>query len=275
MAIDLRFQLDIPISDEDRARWTKFGFRIGDKGTHTTRTIMQEEITTLLATVPAQAQWADYVACVVDDNCLGKRTLATRKLTVQRLREIYGLNPEVSLFRIFRSLWDIDEASRSQLACLMGLARDPLLRITMPSVSNTPIGDDFQRRKMTDALLFRVEGRLNESTVDKVVRNASSSWTQSGHLWGRTHKIRVRLRATSVSSTFALLIAYVFGKRGFGLLENPWTAVLDAPPEGIRELAVDAKRLGLLDLKQSGNILDISFPHLLVEKDRELIHGTH
>lgn len=275
MAIDLRFQLDIPISDEDRTRWTQFGFRIGDKGTHTSRTIMLEEIKTLLVAAPGQAQWEDYVSCVVEDNCLGKRTLSTRKLTLQRLREIYGLNSAIPLFRIFRDLWTIDETSKPQLACLMGLARDPLFRITMPSIFNTQIGDDFSRKKMTDDLMARMEGRLNESILDKVVRNASSSWTQSGHLQGRAHKIRKRLRPTPVSCTFALLMAYVLGKRGLGLLENTWVAVLDASQEDIIALAVDAKRLGLLDLRQMGNILDITFPNLLAEKDMELIHGTH
>ncbi len=275
MVMDLRFQLDLSISEKDRTIWTKFGFRIGDKGTHTSRTIMLDEITTLLGTVPDQALWEDYVNCVVNDNCLGKRTLSTRKLTIQRLRELYGLNSNVSLFRIFRSLWDVNEASRPQLACLMGLARDPLLRITMPCVINTPIGEDFQRGKMTDVLFTKMDGRLNESTLDKVVRNASSSWTQSGHLQGRAHKIRKRLRPTHASCTFAMLIAYVMGKRGLGLMENPWVAVLDAHPEEIRELAADAKRLGLLTLKQAGDILDVSFPNLLSEKDKEMTNGTY
>lgn len=275
MTRDLRFQLDLPMEKEQRFPLVYFGFRIGEKGTHTSRTIMLQEISALLATVSADAQWDDYVACVVDDNCLGKRTLATRKLTVQRLREIYGLQPDTSLFRIFRSLWDIDAPSQPQLALLMGLARDPLLRITMPSVINTPIGDDFSRKKMTDDLMDRMEGRLNESTLDKVVRNASSSWTQSGHLQGRTHKVRRRVRPTPVVATFALLLSYVLGRRGRGLLESPWIAVLDSPPGEIKELAGDAYRLGLLNYREAGDLLDVSFPNLLTDKDKDLIHGAH
>ena len=44
--------------------------------------------------------------------------------------------------------------------------------------------------------------------------------------------------------------------------------------EDIAELAYDAKRMGLLEIKQSGSIVDISFPQLLADKDRELIHGA-
>ena len=65
------------------------------------------------------------------------------------------------------------------------------------------------------------------------------------------------------------------GRRGRLLFETPWTAVLDANPEELIDMAVDAKRLGLLDLKQSGSMIDVSFPTLLTEKERELIHGSH
>ncbi len=42
-----------------------------------------------------------------------------------------------------------------------------------------------------------------------------------------------------------------------------------------RERADDARRLGLLDIKQSGSLIDISFPKLLTDSDKELLHGTH
>lgn len=128
---------------------------------------------------------------------------------------------------------------------------------------------------MKDALTDAIKGRLNEATLDKVMRNTSSSWTQSGHLEGRNRKIRRRVEATPVATAYALLMGFAVGRRGRLLFETPWTAVLDAGPDELIDVAVDAKRLGLLDLKQSGSMIDVSFPTMFTDKERELIHGTH
>ena len=55
------------------------------------------------------ASRADYVAAIVEHNCLGKPTSATRVLSAQRLSELYALDPDVPLFRIMRNLWRLDE----------------------------------------------------------------------------------------------------------------------------------------------------------------------
>ena len=52
---------------------------------------------------------------------------------------------------------------------------------------------ELSREAVRDALAGAVGGRLNEATVGKVVRNAASSWAQSGHLAGRTFKRRTRV----------------------------------------------------------------------------------
>ena len=251
------------------------GFRLGDKGTQTSRTIMLEELQHLLVTAPGKVERERYAQAVVDDNCLGKRTAATRVLSLQRLSELYALDPKVLLFRVMRDLWEIHEGSRPLLAMLLALARDPLLRFTAAPILATPFGKEFARQAMTDALDEAVGGRLNPETLDKVVRNASSSWTQSGHLQGRARKFRQPAGATPVACAYALLLGYLLGKRGLTLFDTPWCKVLDVPAEEIAELAHDAKRMGLVEIKQSGSIVDISFPQLLTDKDRELFHGSY
>lgn len=69
--------------------------------------------------------WSDYGKAVLDDNCLGKQTFSNRKLSLQRLSELYALDPAVPLFRIMRNLWEINPESCPQLAILLSLARDP------------------------------------------------------------------------------------------------------------------------------------------------------
>ena len=252
-----------------------WGFRSGARGTHTSRTIMLAEFSHLLDAVPGDAARDDYTHAVMARNCLGKRTAATRKLSLQRLSELYALDPQVILFRVLRDLWARNETSRPLLALLLALARDPLLRATATAVLCTPYGNEFARQSMKDALTDAVGDRLNEATLDKVVRNASSSWTQAGHFRGRGRKTRQRIEATPAATTFAVLLGFAVGRRGRLLFETAWTAVLDTSPDDLIDVAVDAKRLGLLDLKQSGSMIDVSFPGLFTNKERELIHGTH
>lgn len=270
---DLNFEADIAaLAPGQSVLW---GFRSGDRGTHTSRTIMLDELSHLLDAVPGDAIRADYVDAVIAHNCLGKRTTATRKLSLQRLTELYALDSQVILFRVLRDLWGRSETSRPLLALLLALARDPLLRATATAVLRTPYGHEFARQSMKDALTDAVGDRLNEATLDKVVRNASSSWTQSGHFRGRGRKIRQRVEATPAATAFALLLGFAVGRRGRLLFETPWAAVLDTSLDDLVDVAVDSKRLGLLDLKQSGSMIDVSFPALFTDKERELIHGAH
>ena len=252
-----------------------WGFRSGERGTHTSRTIMLDELSQLLDAAPGEAYRRDYAQAVTEGNCLGKRTAATRKHSLQRLTELYGLDARLLLFQVLKGLWGRHASSRPLLALLLALARDPLLRATARAVVATPFGHELGRQAMKDALSGIVEGRLNDATLDKVVRNASSSWTQSGHLRGRGRKIRQRVAATPAAVAYALVLGFALGRRGRLLFETPWAAVLDAPPGELVEVAVDARRLGLVDLKQSGRMIDVSFPAMLTGRERELIRGAY
>ncbi len=107
-----------------------FGSRSGSKGTHTSRTIMLDELMTLLSAVPDSSPRAAYLAAIIEGNVLAKSTVSTRKCSAQRLSELYLLDPNAPLFRVLRRMWEVDAAARPILALLCALARDPLLRAT-------------------------------------------------------------------------------------------------------------------------------------------------
>ena len=86
------------------------GFRRGDVGTHTSRTIMLAELGTLFDAVPAAASEEEIAVAIRQANCLGKQTAATRRSTRQRLAELYGLDPHVPVYRVLRRLWQLDVA---------------------------------------------------------------------------------------------------------------------------------------------------------------------
>ena len=250
------------------AMWEAVGFRLGDKGTHTSRTIMLDELRALFAHCQPDATREDYLSAVHEDNCLGKRTAATRKLSSQRLSELYSLDPRVALFRVMRRFWYADHRGQPVLALLLALARDPLLRVTAPAVLRMRPGEELARQQITDALRRTVGSRLNESILDKVVRNTASSWTQSGHLNGRGRKVRQRVAPTAATTAFALLLGHLAGSRGAALFETLWAQVLDSPPGELVHLATDARRLGFLDMSQSGGVIDLTFSRLLALDER-------
>lgn len=257
-----------PGSEADEIGLRDAGFRSGDKGTHTSRTIMLAELRAVLASREPDASRDDYLAAIHKDNCLGKRTAATRKSSSQRLSELYGLDPAVLLFRVMRQFWYADRAGQAIQALLLALARDPLLRASVPPILRMRPGEELARQQLTDALSRAVGHRLNESTLDTVVRNVASSWTQSGHLRGHSRKIRQTVTPTAANAAFALLLGYLAGKRGSTLFESLWAQVLDSPPSELVHLAMDARRLGFLDMRQSGGVIDVAFSRLLAADGR-------
>lgn len=97
-----------PTTKGDENHLKEVGFRWGPKGAHTSRTIMLDELRAVMSNCRPEASRNDYLSAIYKDNCLEKRTTATRKLSGQRLSELYALAPEVPLFRIMRRCWYTD-----------------------------------------------------------------------------------------------------------------------------------------------------------------------
>lgn len=238
------------------------GFRFGEKGTHSSRTMMLTELTAVLAAIPGEASRGDYAAAIVSGNCLAKTTSATRRLTNQRLGELYALDPACAIFRVLRRLWSRDEPGRPLLALLAALARDPLLRATAQPVVSLPTGGELPRASIRAVLRDVVGERFNDAVLDKVVRNAASSWAQAGHLQGRTFKVRRRVQATPGAVAFALYLGHLAGFRSEELLTSGWSATLDCSPTLARSLALEAKRMGLIDLRGAGDVFEVGLERL-------------
>src|ERR1035437_3881502 len=227
----------------------ELGFKSGVSGTHTSRTIMVEELSALLASAGAATQREGFVRLIVDENVLGKSTSSTRRITAQRLSELYALDTSVVLFRALSRLWPVERDSHSVLALREG--------------------QGFDRDSMAAALRAHAGARLNEAILDKVVRNAASSWTQSGHLNGRMLKRRQRVKPTPSTVAMALLLGYLQGLRGPALLRTTWCEVLDSTPETLSALATRASMAGFMRFRQAGDVIEITFPDLLTKQETE------
>ena len=248
---------------------TKAGFRTGKKGVHNSRTLSFGDLSTLLAHVPADATNTEYRAAIRDDNVLGKGTGSTRRYIGQRLSQLYGLDADIPLFRVFRHLWNHAGEGKPLLAMLLALARDPLLRLTAPPVLGLREGETFDKQLIQEELRKRTGDRFNETSITKISQMTASSWTQSGHLVGRYNKVRQRPVDTPETTAYALFLGYAAGLRGSRLFDTFWTMVLDRPAHDIHEHARQASRHNLLTYRQTGNVVSVDFSPILTAEEQE------
>ncbi len=249
----------------------EFGFRDGQKGVHNTRTMMLSDLETLLRELPPEATKKDYKEAIVEKNVLAKSTDSTRRYNAQRLSELYGLDPDIPLFRIFRSYWETGERGRPLLALLLALARDPILRLTSEPVLDMEVGERFDKTDLQEVLREHTGDRFSETSIKKISRMTGSSWTQGGVLEGRQKKTRQRPDCAPVSTAYALVLGHLCGVRGELLFDTFWTRVLGASAHDLHDHAQIASRRSLLTYRNAGGILEVDIEPALTTKEQELL----
>jgi hypothetical protein len=232
-------------------------------GTHTSRTIMFRELRLLLAACRLEADPDVLAEAILQENVLGKKSESTRMRSLRYLRELYVLDRRSMLFRGLRDLWDADEAAQPLLALLCSLARDPLLRATAGPVLDTPLGGQVDAGTLSAAVAERYPDSYSEAVRNKIGRNAGSSWTQSGHLQGRSTKTRTQAVCRPTAVAFAFTIGHLTDARGQGLLRTVWGQALDAPDHVVYEHAFAAAQSGWIEFRRAGEIIDVGFGWLL------------
>jgi hypothetical protein len=232
--------------------------------------MMLSELSTLLASIQEpHASKVDYLEAIQTANCLGKRSGKTRLLTYRHLADLYGLDPNLGLFRALRFFWGRDEAGQPLLAALCAFARDPILRSTATFILKTTPGAVVTREAIQALIDQQEPGRFSPATLKSTAQNINASWTQAGLLTGRARKVRSHPAATAGAVAYALLLGYVSGHRGEQLFNSEFTALLDCGQEQALTLAEDASRRGWIVLKRIGRVIEVQFPALLTPEDLE------
>ena len=243
-----------------------FGLRVDPTGTHLSSTLKLEELRALLGSSPTCATLADYRMAVMGQNLLGKPTVTARRITFDRLRELYGLDPDLLVFRSLRDLWDADETAQPELALLCSTARDPILRAITPFILRLPIGTPVSTQELSEEAERQFPGKFVPSSRDRLGRNAFSSWRKAGLLSGRQAKQRTKPEVRPASFAYALLLGDLCGRRGQALFTALWASMLDAPIYELKELAVVASQQGWIEYRASGDVVEVSFRHLMREQ---------
>lgn len=260
---------DIEMRRENTDKLSRFGFRLEKMGVHTSRTMMLEDLQLLLSCISSpDAAKSDYLRAIEEENCLGKRSGKSRKLTASHLVYLYSLDSSLAVFRALHYFWIRDVEGQPILALLCAYTRDATLRMSAPYILGFADGMSVGRADLENYIDSNYPGRFSKATLKSTAQNLNSTWTKSGHLTGKARKMRVIAKATLGSVAYALFLGYLTGIRGQSLFTSEYAALLDCSPDQAMELAEDASRHGWIIMKRIGNIVEVQFPKILTAQER-------
>ena len=239
---------------------------LGSLRTTASHTIAIPHLAELLRAVPADAPYERYRTAVVEENVLGRPTQTGRQRSFRHLRELYFLDPARREFGALRRLWDVDPYARPLMAGILAFTRDGILRASFSAIHQVPRGAIVTSADLTKAVTTTYGVDLSESTLGKTGRNTGACWTQTGHLAGRSKKVRQAIELFPAAVAFAAYLGHLAGNRGVGVLHTPWAALLDLPSGTALDALRAAHTHGLIDLLVAGNVVDVSFP--IMDGDR-------
>ena len=235
---------------------------LGSESTHSSRTLMLLELALLFEAVPPGASPERYFEAVLHHNVLHKPTTPTRSKTFKYLRELYGLDPTSILFPPLRRLWASDSAAQPALALLSAVVSDTLLRSSAEFVLSLERGASVTTSDFSQVIASAFPQRFGAGTLTSTAQNIASSWTQSGHLRGKTRKTRSQVKATPASVAYALYLGYLEGARGLMLYQTLWARLLDHTPSELDVYSRAAAQQGWLEYRRIGDVAELSFEGL-------------
>lgn len=250
-----------------------FGFLYGKSGPHTARTLMLEELGSLLEAVDGTNATLDtYREAIIEDNCLSKASGKTRELTFRHLKELYGLDPVIPIFRTLLYFWKREPEGRPLLAALCAFPRDKIFRASHSWITKFSVGEQVPRQKIEERITEAFPDRFSPASLKSIAQNLNSSWTKTGHLQGCVKKFRTKAKPTPASTAFALYLGYLNGVRGEELFQSPYAKVLDARLAELMEKAEVASQRGWIVMKRLGNVIEVLLPQLITDEERRRLH---
>ncbi|QGM21794.1 hypothetical protein GJ672_05645 [Spiribacter sp. 2438] len=242
-------------------------------GTHAARTMMFTELYALVRYCGSTPKPREaYRLAVIDHNCLAKRSAKSRSLTFRHLVDLYGLEDTQLVFVSLLHFWQRDPESGPMLALCAALARDGWLARLADRIFRLEVGTEVSRMAIEEQIEQLAPERLSDATRKSLAQNINSTFTQSGHLKGRSRKHRTRAKATPTTAAYALLISYASGARGPALFETVYTKSLDCSREEAMAMAEAASRRGLMRFNRVGDVMEVAFPDIVSRADLERIH---
>lgn len=248
------------------------GFNFETGSSLTKRTIMTKDLLILFDCVQeVQSNLEVYKNSVIEENCLGKRTVKNRGYSFSYLKRSYSLSPEFSIFRAFRHFLERDENSRELLCLLIVYARDQILRASAGYIADLNLGEKISKTDFENHMDKEFPGRFGTKMLQSLVRNLLSSWTQSGHLSADKKRIRQAVEPGVSAVSFALFLGYLTGGRGERLFHTEYFKLLDCSFEKAVELVEESSRKGWMVFNRIGGVMEVGFPNLINQQEMEWV----
>jgi hypothetical protein len=238
------------------------GFTPNLTGGHMARSMMFNEIEVLQSALPIDTTPPDYKDAIEEQNILGKPTQSSRHKSYRHLMELYGLDPSLVIFRTMRRLGQEAPTDLPLLAMLCTYCRDLQLRRSFELISTLTPGEHLTRDRMEQHLEESFPSQFSPAMKKSLAQNINTSWTASGHLQGRSKKLRTLPRSGWASSTFAMFLGYLLGLRGQILLDSVFGQLVAADPAQLVSHLQTASSRGWLRLRHGGGVTEIDFSEL-------------
>jgi len=224
---------------------------------------MVAEIEALLDAVPGYGEpFDDYQRAIVDENCVNKPTLGSRKDAVNRLRRLYGLDFADPVYCVFHKLWARSKEARPLLALQRTWITDQLVRASADYFVQLKMGDEVTPEKTSAWVKSHYGTYYSDASVRSIGRSLNSCWYQAGFVEGVSSRTRRNAVVTPENVVFAMYLGYLDGKDGAGLFETKMAALLDVSGVQMITLAETAARQGLIKFKHIADVMEIGFEPL-------------
>lgn len=240
-----------------------FGFRAGSDSAHASRTLMIDEVSVLFDALPREATKDRYREAIVEENLLAKSTRKNRQLSYKYLTSLYGLELDSPVFFRLRGFWGLQQASRPLLLFSAALARDPLLRMSLPWYLSLPLGTEVPREMIEDRLSQAFPGRFSAASTKSIAQNLSGSYTVAGFLEGKVRKRRTQPLLHPESATFLSFLAYLNGYDNQAILTSPWAKITGRRTDEFEACLESAAYRGWIEFLKAGGVKEIRFPGYL------------
>lgn len=251
-------------AEADAGECKLIGFRHEPGGVHLSKTMMFDELSTIMRASEVQNNWT-VARAILDDNVLGKPTGSARKLALSRLNTLFGVVDPLPIQSVMLQLWRRSATGHPLLAQLCALAREPLLRDSAVAILAAPEGTALRWPDLAAALDERHPARYSSKMLKSLAQNCASSWTQSGHLRSKVAKRRSRAEPSAEAAAYAALLGSLAGFGGPALLASPWMRVLDRSEQDMISLLRRAEAQGLLQIRVGGGVVQIDVVRPMAE----------
>lgn len=251
------------------------GFSKASLGGHLGRSMMFLEMRILVRSLSLAVTKDDFTKAIIGENILEKPTQSSRKESLVRLIQLYGMNPSKVLFRVLWDLGHADLESLPQLCLVCAYARDPILRHSFELVRTLRLGEVLERTAMEQHLENGFPNRFSPAMKKSMAQNVNTTWTYGGHLVGKAKKIRRLPEPRPISAAYAMFVGYLTGLRGERLLDSAFASLVAANRSQLQTALSLASAKGLLSLKQAAGIAEFDFSNLLTPAEQALLHESH